>query len=172
MSTSHYIPLALVTFMVLGCNTIGDTAPDLVAPTTPSFAVTKVPVCHRQGTGEYVRISIAEAAYNRHIAHGDEPAGTGGLDTNCQPQPCPCFSAASVAGEVATWADMIFEDGPYHFGGDFHTIVSPDFSYDRYFFALHSDQSGYSCGTENMWLQDISQSACEACRSILLEYAP
>jgi hypothetical protein len=175
MSMSRSIPLALAAFIVVGCDSAEQTtAPDL-ALTTPSFAVTKVAVCHRQAAGDYVRIDIAEAAYETHIAHGDEPAGSGGLDENCQPQACPCFSAESVAEGIATWEGMFFYDRTPYTGIGFHTALfeAKRFSTgdDQVFFAYY-DGSDYSCGTELLWVQNITQTACEACRAILLEYEP
>jgi hypothetical protein len=60
-------------------------------------------VCHRNRDGGYVKIRIADAAYDTHVAHGDFAVGTGGLDADCEPSPtCPCYSAdAQPPKEVA-----------------------------------------------------------------------
>lgn len=171
--TSRHVHLVLAAVLVAGCDTATQTtAPDLVALPAPSFAVTKVAVCHRQAGGDYVRIDIAEAAYDTHIAHGDEPAGTGGLDANCQPQACPCFSAASVAEEIAAWDSWFFHARLPVTGFGFHTALFEAVRFDARTFFAYYDGSAYSCGTELLWVQDITQTACEACRAILLEYAP
>jgi hypothetical protein len=173
MSMARHIGLALAALVVVGCDsTERTTAPDLGAAL--SSAVTKVPVCHRQTDGNYVSINIAEAAYDTHIAHGDQPAGSGGLDANCQPQACPCFSAESVAAEVSTWDGFFFSDRPPLTGGFSIALyeASKELRVDyKVFFAFY-DNSSYSCGTELTWVQDITQTECEACRAILLEYAP
>jgi hypothetical protein len=48
------------------------TAPDQVRPMMA--AVQRVDVCHLDDQGNYKRITIADAAYDNHIAHGDKAA--------------------------------------------------------------------------------------------------
>jgi hypothetical protein len=56
------------------------TTPDALvqAPASGSLSMQKHTLCHLDGTGEYVQITIADAAYDTHMAHGDLPVGANG----------------------------------------------------------------------------------------------
>lgn len=90
--------IALAGILITGCDPAGETtAPDLLLSgatgVSPSL-VEMVAVCHRTGQGNHVKIGIADAAYQAHVAHGDKVAGGGELDADCQPQANACYLPA------------------------------------------------------------------------------
>lgn len=77
------VTVAALVLSASACENV-PTAPD---DHVPAMAVTsnssqpRVPLCHRTTTGEYVRITVADAAYDTHMAHGDREVGPNG---DCQ----------------------------------------------------------------------------------------
>jgi hypothetical protein len=54
-------------------------ASDPVSAVAVSFnSQSRVPVCHRAANGEYIKITVADAAYATHMAHGDIAVGPAG----------------------------------------------------------------------------------------------
>jgi len=83
--TVRTVALALSAgFLSLAACDAGDPVSPLEAPVAFSAAVVKVEICHRTNDGNFTVISVADAAYQTHIDHGDIPAGTGGLDAECR----------------------------------------------------------------------------------------
>jgi hypothetical protein len=88
-------PLALalsVAVLSLAACDAGDPTSVLDAPIALSAGMAKSDVCHRSSQGDFKKISIADAAYDTHIAHGDggigDPVpGMAGytFDDACQP---------------------------------------------------------------------------------------
>lgn len=176
---------ALSALLLAGCDPAAEsTAPELLALSDISLSQTKVDVCHRNADETYVKISISEAAYETHIEHGDQNASSGGLDAECQPQPCPCYSATSVADDIASWpsdVEVAFTDqtsGDYYYTAirqvqnDFKSVTSKEtHSASHAEDPLFASESLYFCSSEASGRIDASQSEIDACRAILLEYA-
>lgn len=47
----------------------------LVSASTSSAAADKVDVCHSEGNGEFHLINVAQAAFGKHVEHGDSSPG-------------------------------------------------------------------------------------------------
>lgn len=100
--------LSLVLFVALSLAACDSTAPD--SATAPSaLAAAKTEVCHATGseTNPYRLITVADAAYPAHVAHGDAIPGAAvpgqdgfAFDDACQSvavASCPCFSSEDLA---------------------------------------------------------------------------
>jgi alpha-tubulin suppressor-like RCC1 family protein len=80
-------------FLLLAACDADDPTSPLEAPGGPLMAaMSKTDVCHRTTDGDFTKISVADAAYDIHIAHGDGgigdpvPGMTGyNFDDGCQP---------------------------------------------------------------------------------------
>jgi hypothetical protein len=183
-------PIALAALLVAGCEGApGVAGPALLATAeAPMARMARVDVCHRNVDGQYVKISVAEAAYETHAAHGDASVGDPipgragyEFDEECQAQEiqvpdCPCFSATSVADEMATWGGHgtpLLSDQD-HEGGFYETILSIyDLSFGEYplFDAIHLNGTSPYCAVR-MSGTTVTSAEAATCRSILLEYGP
>lgn len=175
-------PIALAALLVTG----------LALFSTPEVAVAqmaKVDICHQNADGRYVKISVAEAAYESHVNHGDRSVGdpvpglTGyEFDEDCliqaiQAIDCPCFSATGVAEEIAVCesaggVEVMLSDQDYE-GGFYETTLSiwnPILCVST-FEATHLDDMSPNCAA---WWYGWTITSAEAatCRAILLEFAP
>jgi hypothetical protein len=97
------VPLAAVSlavlFLLAGCDAVDPAAPGAshTAGVLSANRTHRVNVCHRRDGQGYILISVADAAYNTHIAHGDagpgeEVPGTDGtyrFDDSCVPVAIP-----------------------------------------------------------------------------------
>jgi alpha-tubulin suppressor-like RCC1 family protein len=79
-------------FLMLAACDAGDPTGPLGAPVALSAAMGKTDVCHRKADGDFTKISVADAAYETHIAHGDGGIGDPvpgmegyNFDDACQP---------------------------------------------------------------------------------------
>lgn len=165
--------LVLGALFLGGCDSAGETTAPGISAGEPSFAMTKVEVCHRNPDGSYVRISIADAAYDTHIAHGDIAVGTGGLGADCQPSPtCPCYSADDIdPALVQAWLGSVNElSGTWNVWLiDAHGSPLGFATTGELIDGLTSPPTfGYTCGEP---LQEgLSQAQGEDCKAIILEY--
>lgn len=193
-------PIALAALLVAGCDQAPEVAGPALLPTAEALMarMARVDVCHQNVDGEYVKISVAEAAYETHVAHGDGSVGdpvpgrTGyEFDEDCQaaeiplPTPdCPCYSAAGVAETI-----MRFEGGEVlltntESGGSYESIlqlVGGGMPFDwegppePLWSVTHEDGSMPFCTIDaeiSMGPTSITESEADVCRSILLEYGP
>jgi hypothetical protein len=175
--------------MMAGCNSVTDAdhTNNLQLQTSESEMVTlsnaqiRVDVCHLNGTGEYNKITVADAAFETHLAHGDGEIGgdVPGLDgyifdENCEPElievvvdVCPCFSQESIEEAIERssfqgvyldiWGDQIalydtFFD--WYAQVQYDTCTITDYKYPEY----------------DISKSNITQGEAEACKAILLEY--
>jgi hypothetical protein len=162
--------LVLGALFIGGCDSAGETTALGISAGEPSFAMSKVEVCHRNKDGSYVRISIADAAYDTHLAHGDLPAGTGGLDADCQPDPtCPCFSADDIdSGVVWGWVGWV-----NNFSGEWDLELWDPVVGPMGFTSTGSTTLGYTCGAPLQELQEgLTLAQGEDCKAIILELGP
>lgn len=189
------VMVGLLAAFTAGC----DRAPEVTGPRTLSATddlmsqMAKIDVCHRNANGQYGKISIADAAYDSHIAHGDGGVGeavpgTPGYEfgAECQPQEieietpeCPCFSATSIAQALADqWFDVssvVLSDNDLE-GGFYRTTLSTPLDpsigagWDL-FQASHVDGHYPSCTVFRVSSeQPVTSAEAAVCRSILLEY--
>lgn len=151
-------------FLFAACDA-GDPTSPLEAPVALSAAIGKTDVCHRTTDGNFTKISVADAAYDTHIAHGDHAAGTGGLDLECQPATCPCFSEADIdPEEVGGWSDAGWPS-IYDL-----RLVDKSFSDLGYSVKAYVTDGAvaYECGVPIR--EDLTQAQAEDCRHIILAY--
>jgi alpha-tubulin suppressor-like RCC1 family protein len=96
-------------FLSLAACDAGDPTSPLEAPVALSAAMGKTDVCHRTTDGNFTKISVADAAYETHIAHGDGGIGDPvpgiegyAFDHDCQPvqTDLQIIPSTITAGEV------------------------------------------------------------------------
>jgi hypothetical protein len=170
--TATLAGLALGALLIWGCDSADETTAPSLSAGEASFAQTKTEVCHRNQDGGYVKIRIADAAYDTHVAHGDLAVGTGGLDADCQPSPtCPCYSADDIdPGTVGGWLG--------NDSGSTWDLRLVDTSASSLGFATTATQIlddswnpshiEYTCGIPLQ--EDLSQEQGEDCKAIILAY--
>lgn len=164
----------LAALTITGCDVGTETtAPERLVPGEVSFSseLTKKPeICHRNKDGSYVKISISDAAYDTHVAHGDIAVGTGGLGADCQPSPtCPCYSADDIDPNlVGGWLGMGDE------GSSLWDLALLDLNGVPLGFSttaaeiIGTSTIGYTCGEP---LQEgLTRAQGEDCKAIILEY--
>ena len=176
--------IALAALLVAG--------PALIPSTGVVMAqMAKVDICHQNADGQYVKISVAEAAYQTHVNHGDGSVGdpipglTGyEFDEDCLPQEsqCPCFSATDVADVIAGWGPGVLLSDQDHEGGFYETtliaLTDPSFMQgpQPLFDAIHLDGSIPYCAVWTVFGSGFMTTATSAeaavCRTILLDNAP
>jgi hypothetical protein len=79
----HSYSMMLLFLIIGGCNNLTDVEPtdalqsQISQSETATFsnAQTRVDVCHLNGKGEYSKITVADAAFETHIEHGDGAVG-------------------------------------------------------------------------------------------------
>ena len=90
----------LIAVWLYGCdqasNPVESEAAQVAAP-APLFAVTKIEVCHLNGDGDYVLISVSDNAFPAHVGHGDKAAVAGTCDAPSPPQ-CDLIQFAPSVG--------------------------------------------------------------------------
>ena len=163
--------LVLGALLMGGCDSAGETTVLGISAGEPNFAMNKVEVCHRNKDGSYVRISIADAAYDTHVAHGDIAVGTGGLGADCQPSPCPCYSAEDIdPASVSGWFGSL-DESSLHGTWDLRLV---DASFNSLGFTTTAEfidgsiTVGYTCGAP---LQEgLTRAQGEDCKAIILEF--
>ena len=180
---AHSVP-ALVSVMAAGLAVLagceaGPAAPadgaDRLSAAAPSLAMTKVDVCHRDLSGDYTLISIADAAYDTHVDHGDASPGEAvpGMDGHvfddqCQPVEavCPCYQSPLDIGDL--------------FGADLSYLETTDgwvwrlSDFDDFEYAQVSYDGQYSCEISTYRTQaaysPISEPAAYDCIEVLQAY--
>lgn len=82
MRTLHPAMILATAILVLttpGCDTSPTATDDLAsAALFSSNAQTRIALCHRTNSGDYTKITVADAAYDTHMAHGDRAVGENG----------------------------------------------------------------------------------------------
>ena len=181
--------VAFLLIMMAGCDSMTDAEhTDDLQPqigqsemTTLGNAQNRVDVCHVNGKGEYNKITVADAAFETHIAHGDGAVGdpVPGMDgyifnENCQPEEvvsvaeCPCYSTTYLAtlDNLQFWKEYYHEDWAMAVTG-----VHPEFKF--VIADLEFWDGVYECrlfdGLNPGWIS-ITSAEGESCRDILLEY--
>jgi hypothetical protein len=82
MRTLHpamILATALLVLTTAGCDTSPTATDDLLS--TALFSASsqsRIALCHRTGSGDYTKITVADAAYDTHMAHGDRAVGENG----------------------------------------------------------------------------------------------
>lgn len=79
----HAFSVMILLFIIAGCNnmTDADHTDDLQPQISQSEMATlgnaqnRVDVCHLNGKGEYNKITVADAAFETHLVHGDGAVG-------------------------------------------------------------------------------------------------
>lgn len=95
-----------------------------LSPIAVSAAMSKIDVCHRTNSGDYTKISIADAAYDTHRAHGDGPVGARvpgnegyAFLSDCETVRvvayCPCYQTVAELGDLQGEAGLVIEDDPF-----------------------------------------------------------
>lgn len=170
------VGLAMSLMLLAGCDSaaLESPSPQTHALAGGSNAQARVAVCHVDGKGEYGKITIAEAAYETHVAHGDGGIGDAvpgmegyKFDEDCQPvvAECPCFDA----GDLSALGSPDFSD--YEDGDYWTTSVVDAFLLD--WAEAKKDVNGYSCSYVYggyVGHTNISQGAAETCRGLLFVY--
>jgi hypothetical protein len=185
--------VVLTALLLAGCDTaaVDGTAPQAIALADASHSQTRVDVCHVDGQGNYSLITVADAAYDTHIAHGDGGIGNAVpddpayvFDADCQPVPaadCPCFSAENLASFVmpefnevedgSAWESSVEDVNPT--GGCTGLLCD-----DTIAKASFSSGGVYGCylyvDALNLFANEsfISQGEGESCRALLRAYQP
>ena len=163
--------------VLVACEAAGPAAPaddvDRLSVAGASLATTKVDVCHRDLSGDYTLITIADAAYDTHVDHGDASPGdpVPGMsgyvfDAACQPilAVCPCFEESDL---IELFPGLEYTET---FGGWTYEI------WDLGGFARVSyDGSQYSCEIDvfgkELAVSPISEAAANACVDVLESHA-
>jgi hypothetical protein len=167
---------AMSVILLAGCDSASVSGPSFESAVILDgfHAQTRVDVCHVDGKGEYSKITVSEASYDSHVAHGDGAIGSDvpGMEgykfnEECQPvvAECPCFSATPFGIISATeLSDYETEEG-------WRTQLYDIFSMDSA--EVQKVGDNYSCslrGSEWVAADDISRGAAEMCRAILLDH--
>jgi hypothetical protein len=185
ISNTRALAFALsVGFLFLaGCDGADPTSP-LEASVALSAGMAKTDVCHRTMAGSFTKISVADAAYETHIAHGDGGVGeavpgTSGyeFDGECQPQTvviatCPCFSVDRVEESIGGWWSIVLSDS--YEQGFFETTLSaydPAFGEIPLFQTSAREIESPTCTDILLqWSESVTSEQATICRSILLEF--
>jgi hypothetical protein len=97
---------ALLVVAAPGCDTLPTAVHDETAATVlfSSSGQTKVDLCHLTSSGDYTKITIADAAYDTHMAHGDIIASSSG---QCPASGTPRFVVTFELDPAEVWPDLL-----------------------------------------------------------------